>query len=49
MTVQHVVLFSFPRPVHQRFKDWLAERHCTPLAFDYHLDERTLLMEEPAA
>jgi hypothetical protein len=36
-------------PVHLRFKDWLAERDCTPLAFDYHLDERTLLMEEPAA
>jgi hypothetical protein len=25
---------------------WLAERDCTPLAFDYHLDSRTVLMAE---
>src|SRR5262249_14896246 len=24
-------------PVHQRFLDWLIERDCTPLAFDYYL------------
>jgi hypothetical protein len=33
-------------PVHQRFLDWLMERDCTPLAFDYHLDARTVLMPE---
>jgi Stress responsive A/B Barrel Domain len=33
-------------PVHVEFMDWLAERECTPLAFDYHLDDRTVLMAE---
>jgi hypothetical protein len=33
-------------PVHQRFLDWLNERDCTPLAFDYHLDESTVLADE---
>jgi Stress responsive A/B Barrel Domain len=33
-------------PVHVRFNDWLIERDCTPLAFDYYLDERTVLMSE---
>jgi len=33
-------------PVHQRFLDWLIERDCTPLAFDYLLDDRTVLMTE---
>jgi hypothetical protein len=33
-------------PVHQRFFDWLAERDCTPLAFDYYLDQDTVLMPE---
>jgi hypothetical protein len=35
-------------PVHLRFRDWITQRGCTPLAFDYHLDRQTLLMEEPA-
>jgi Stress responsive A/B Barrel Domain len=35
-------------PVHLRFRDWIMEHDCTPLAFDYHLDERTVLMAEPA-
>jgi hypothetical protein len=35
-------------PVHMEFMAWLAERNCTPLAFDYLLDERTVLMSEPA-
>jgi hypothetical protein len=26
--------------------DWLAEHECTPLAFDYHLDDHTVLMTE---
>jgi hypothetical protein len=34
-------------PVHVRFRDWIIERECTPLAFDYHLDEETVLMAEP--
>ena len=35
-------------PVHVKFMDWLSERDCTPLAFDYLLDEQTVLMIEPA-
>ena len=33
-------------PVHQRFFDWLMERDCTPLAFDFYLGEDTVLMPE---
>jgi hypothetical protein len=33
-------------PVHVQFNDWIIERDCTPLAFDYLLDERTVLMAE---
>jgi Stress responsive A/B Barrel Domain len=33
-------------PVHQRFLQWITERECTPLAFDYYLDERTVLADE---
>ena len=33
-------------PVHVTFMDWLAEHDCTPLAFDYYLDEQTVLMAE---
>jgi hypothetical protein len=33
-------------PVHVKFMDWLAARDCTPLAFDYVLDEQTVLMPE---
>jgi Stress responsive A/B Barrel Domain len=33
-------------PVHVKFMDWLAERQCTPLAFDYQLDEQTDFMPE---
>jgi hypothetical protein len=33
-------------PVHLKFLDWLVERDCTPLAFDYHLDGGTVLMAE---
>jgi hypothetical protein len=33
-------------PVHLEFLDWLVERDCTPLAFDYHLDGDTVLMAE---
>jgi hypothetical protein len=34
-------------PVHVRFRDWITERDCTALAFDYHLDSGTVLMAEP--
>lgn len=34
-------------PVHLAFLDWITERDCTPLAFDYYLDEDTVLMPEP--
>jgi hypothetical protein len=34
-------------PVHVRFRDWITERGCTPLAFDYYLDDGTVLMAEP--
>jgi Stress responsive A/B Barrel Domain len=33
-------------PVHVQFLDWLTERDCIPLAFDYHLDGQTVLMAE---
>ncbi|MGE5288069.1 MAG: Dabb family protein [Micromonosporaceae bacterium] len=33
-------------PAHQRFNDWIVERECTPLAFDYFLDDKTVLMPE---
>jgi hypothetical protein len=33
-------------PVHVEFMNWLAERNCTPLAFDYQLDKQTVLMAE---
>jgi hypothetical protein len=33
-------------PVHVEFMNWLAARNCTPLAFDYLLDEQTVLMTE---
>jgi Stress responsive A/B Barrel Domain len=35
-------------PVHLEFLAWLTERSCTPLAFDYLLDDQTVLMSEPA-
>jgi hypothetical protein len=35
-------------PVHVAFRNWIMERDCTPLAFDYYLDEGTVLMAEPA-
>lgn len=33
-------------PVHQRFNAWIMERDCTPLAFDYYLDDKTVLATE---
>jgi Stress responsive A/B Barrel Domain len=34
-------------PVHVAFLDWITERDCTPLVFDYYLDEATVLAAEP--
>ena len=31
-------------PVHQRFLRWVLDHSCTPLAFDYHLTDRTVLL-----
>ena len=28
-------------PVHQAFLKWVLDRNCTPLAFDYYVDEHT--------
>jgi Stress responsive A/B Barrel Domain len=33
-------------PVHRSFQDWLAQRQCTPLAFDYFIDGDTVLIDE---
>jgi hypothetical protein len=33
-------------PVHVQFLEFLAKLECTPLAFDYHLDDQTVLMAE---
>jgi hypothetical protein len=30
-------------PVHQEFLRFVLDRRCTPLAFDYHLDEKTVV------
>ena len=52
----HLLFTEFPdfdtmtayrdHPVHQAFLAWLNERDCVPLAFDYVLDEHTVLMPE---
>ncbi|MDQ1695993.1 MAG: Stress responsive Barrel Domain [Frankiaceae bacterium] len=31
-------------PVHQHFLKWVLERDCKPLAFDYYLDEETVVI-----
>jgi hypothetical protein len=31
-------------PVHQEFLRWVLDRQCTPLAFDYPLDETTVVL-----
>jgi hypothetical protein len=36
-------------PVHQRFLRWVLDRDCTPLAFDYHLDESTVILDPAPA
>ncbi len=53
----HLLFTEFPdvaamnayraHPVHVKFMEWLTERDCTPLAFDYVLDQLTVLMTEP--
>jgi hypothetical protein len=34
-------------PVHQVFLRWVLDRECTPLAFDYPLDETTVILDGP--
>jgi Stress responsive A/B Barrel Domain len=34
-------------PVHQVFLRWVLDRDCTPLAFDYPLDESTVILDGP--
>jgi hypothetical protein len=36
-------------PVHQEFLRWVLDRDCTPLAFDYLLDETTVILGAPGA
>jgi len=31
-------------PVHKQFLQWVLDRDCTPLAFDYYLDEETVVL-----
>jgi Stress responsive A/B Barrel Domain len=31
-------------PVHQKFLHWVLDHECTPLAFDYHLTDRTVIV-----
>lgn len=31
-------------PVHQQFLSWVLDRECTPLAFDYPLDDSTVVL-----
>jgi hypothetical protein len=35
-----------PHPVHQVFATWVAERSCQVLAFDYVLDDSTVVLGE---
>lgn len=34
-------------PVHQQFLHWVMARDCTPLAFDYQLDDQTVVPVGP--
>lgn len=36
-------------PVHQSFLRWVTDRDCTPLAFDYHLDQSTVILGPPTS
>src|SRR4051812_9690808 len=39
-----VALRTYQRhPVHQQFLKWVLDRSCTPLAFDYHFTEHTVI------
>jgi hypothetical protein len=31
-------------PVHQQFLKWVIDHECTPLAFDYYVDENTAIL-----
>ncbi len=55
---QYLLYMEFPdtetlvtyqkHPVHQEFLRWVLDRKCTPLAFDYPLDDTTVILEAPA-
>ena len=36
-------------PVHQQFLRWVLDRDCTPLAFDYPLDDSTVILGDTSA
>jgi hypothetical protein len=36
-------------PTHQMFLRWVMDRDCTPLAFDYYLDDATVVVARPGA
>jgi hypothetical protein len=36
----------FPHPVHQEFAKWVADRGCETLAFDYELDDSTVVVPD---
>lgn len=50
---QYLLFMEFPdetalttyrqHPLHQAFQRWVLERECTPLAFDYYLDQSTVI------
>lgn len=50
---QYLLYMEFPdelalttyqqHPVHQVFLHWIIEHECTPLVFDYYLDESTVI------
>jgi hypothetical protein len=56
---QYLLYMEFPdaealvtyqnHPVHQFFLRWVLERACTPLAFDYLLDETTVILGAPTS
>jgi len=48
LDVEALVAYHQKDPVHQHFLRWVLDPDCTPLAFDYPLDETTVILEGPA-
>lgn len=41
----HDALVTYQQhPVHQVFLQWVIDHDCTPLAFDYYLDDNTIIL-----